>query len=49
MDETRNLSGTEASDSSDTNSNGSREGDPKKIGRYTILGRLGAALCGAGE
>lgn len=41
MDETKNLSGTEASKSSSTNSNGCFEGDVRKIDRYTILGRLG--------
>jgi eukaryotic-like serine/threonine-protein kinase len=41
MDETKNLSGTEASDPADANSSGSCDGDAKKIGRYPILGRLG--------
>jgi eukaryotic-like serine/threonine-protein kinase len=40
-DETRSLSGTADSQPSVPSSSGSLSGDPSKIGRYTILGRLG--------
>ena len=41
MDETKNLSDTERSQPPNEGSNGSTDGDVKKIGRYTILGLLG--------
>ncbi len=40
-DETRSLSGTTGSQPPALGSGGSPMGDPSKIGRYTILGRLG--------
>jgi serine/threonine protein kinase len=41
MDETKNLSETEDLQPPVVSSSGSQDGDSKKIGRYTILGRLG--------
>src|ERR1035438_3240933 len=41
MDEMKNLSETEDQQPPVVGSGGSPDGDAKKIGRYTILGRLG--------
>src|SRR4051812_26510660 len=40
-DETKSLSGTEECPSSVADSGASTPGDPARIGRYSILGRLG--------
>jgi hypothetical protein len=41
MDETKVLSETEGSQPPTEDSGGSPSGDPAKIGRYSIIGRLG--------